>query len=78
MTFYRGENESVMNIEEINPHLTAKIVSNYVRHQTVRPEQFLISSLPCTRRSVNLVGCLSPRKFVLPLCRCDDPFTATM
>jgi len=47
MTFYRSENESVMNIEEINPHLTAKIVSTYVRHQTVRPEQIsdLITSV---------------------------------
>jgi predicted transcriptional regulator len=36
-----------MNIEEINPHLIAKIVSSYVRHQTVRPEQIsdLITSV---------------------------------
>jgi predicted transcriptional regulator len=36
-----------VNTEDINPHLTAKIVSSYVRHHKVRPEQIsdLISSV---------------------------------
>jgi predicted transcriptional regulator len=28
-----------MNTEETNPHSTAMIVSNYLRHHTLRPEQ---------------------------------------
>jgi predicted transcriptional regulator len=39
MTFYRIENESVMNTEEINRHFTAKIVISYFRNHAVRSEQ---------------------------------------
>jgi MucR family transcriptional regulator, transcriptional regulator of exopolysaccharide biosynthesis len=47
MTFYRIENESVMNTEKNDPYLTTKIVRSYVRHHTVRPEQIsdLITSV---------------------------------
>ena len=29
----------IVNTEETNPHSTAMIVSSYVRHHTLRPEQ---------------------------------------
>lgn len=47
MTFYRIENESVMNTEKNDPYLTTKIVRSYVRHHTVSPEQIsdLITSV---------------------------------
>ena len=44
-----------MNIEEINPHLTAKIVVSYVRHHRLVPDQLgdLITSV---QRAIGQVG----------------------
>ena len=44
-----------MNTEEINPHLTAKIVASYVRHHRLVPDQFadLITSV---YRAIGHVG----------------------
>ena len=44
-----------MNTEEINPHLTAKIVVSYVRHQRLGPDQLpeLITSV---HRAIGQLG----------------------
>jgi predicted transcriptional regulator len=47
MSFYRIEDENAMNTEMNDLYPTTKIVRNYVRHHTVRPEQIsdLITSV---------------------------------
>ena len=44
-----------MNTEETNPHSTAMIVSSYVRHHTVRPEQ-LSDLIATVHRAIGQVG----------------------
>ena len=44
-----------MNTEEINPHLTAKIVVSYVRHQRLGPDQ-LSDLITSVRRAIGQLG----------------------
>jgi predicted transcriptional regulator len=44
-----------MTTEEINPHLTAKIVVSYVRHHRLEPDQ-LSDLITSVRRSVGQLG----------------------
>jgi len=53
--FKENERGSFMNTEEINPHLTAKIVVNYMRHHRLAPDQLgdLITSV---HRAIGQLG----------------------
>jgi predicted transcriptional regulator len=53
--FKENERGSFMNTEEINPHLTAKIVVNYMRHHRLVPDQLgdLITSV---HRAIGQLG----------------------
>ena len=53
--FRENERGSFMNTEEINPHLTAKIVVNYMRHHRLVPDQLgdLITSV---HRAIGQLG----------------------
>ena len=44
-----------MNTEEINPHLTAKIVVSYVRHQRLGPDQ-LSDLITSVHRTIGQLG----------------------
>ena len=44
-----------MNTEEINPHLTAKIVVSYVRHHRLVPDQ-LADLITSVHRAIGQVG----------------------
>ena len=59
-----------MNTEEINPHLTAKIVVSYVRTSGWGRINFPNSLPPFIGRSVSLDSRPNQRSFSLPLCRC--------
>jgi hypothetical protein len=74
-----GENiagKNAMETEKVASHFTAKIVRSYVRHHTVGAAQ--ISSRQYTGRSVSLDSPTIQRRFALPLCPCDAPYTRTM
>ena len=55
-----------MNTEETNPHSTAMIVSSYVRHHTVRPEQ-LSDLIATVHRAIGQVGQpVAPEEVLVP------------
>ena len=68
----------IVNTEETNPHSTAMIVSSYVRHHTLRPEQ--LSDLITTVHHAlsNLGQPIRKRKCSHLLYRCGDPCTMIM
>ena len=66
-----------MNTEEINPHLTAKIVVSYVRHQRLGPDQLpeLITSV---HRAIGQLGQPpEPEEVLTPAVSVAVPSTGT-
>src|SRR5712672_3694004 len=56
----------IVNTEETNPHSTAIIVSSYVRHHTVRPEQ-LSDLIATVHRAIGQVGqSVMPEEVLVP------------
>src|SRR6266853_5725507 len=56
----------IVNTEETNPHSTAMIVSSYVRHHTVRPEQ-LSDLIATVHRAIGQVGQpVAPEEVLVP------------
>ena len=67
-----------MNTEEINPHLTAKIVVSYVRRQRLGPDQ-LSDLITSVHRTIGQLGQPVNRRRFGPLrCRCAVPYTRIM
>ena len=63
-----------MDSQSLDPHLTTKIVTSYVRHNTVEAAQVsdLITSV---HKALGQVGrSVQARKFPLLLCRCGNLF----
>src|SRR5712671_3872808 len=61
-----GEKGVIVNTEEANPHSTAMIVSSYVRHHTVRPEQ-LSDLIATVHRAIGQVGQpVAPEEVLVP------------
>ena len=63
-----------MNTEETNLHSTAMIVSSYVRHHTLRPEQ-LSDLIIAVHHALSNLG---QPEFSHLLYRCGDPCTTIM
>jgi predicted transcriptional regulator len=67
-----------VNTEEVNPHLTVKIVGGYVRHHRLGPDQ-LSDLITAVHRAIGQLGQPDQReRFGLLLSRCDDPCIGTM
>ena len=67
-----------MNNEMLDPHLTTKIVSSYVRHHTVAANQVaeLITSV---HGALGRLGQpVQPQEVHIPACRCGGPSIMTM